>query len=73
MKSSRDTLTNEKLKSRFPSQFDLVNHAIKLAEDLIASGCAPYFKADGQNNNIALQILEEVSASESAVQKNTKS
>lgn len=61
MKSSRDNLTNEKLKQRFLSQFDLVNYAIKLAEETIATGRVPRFKPETQNN-IALQILDEISS-----------
>ena len=72
MKSNRDTLTNEKLKSRFTNQFDLVNHAIKMAEELIASGRVSQFKVDGHNNNIALQILEDVTQLEAPIQKSNK-
>ena len=52
-------LTNEKIKARFPtSQFDLVNYAIKLAEEMILSGRESRVKTDGHNK--ALQILLEI-------------
>jgi hypothetical protein len=61
MKPSRDMLTNEKIKRRYASQFDLVNHAIQLAEEIIATGRAPRCKSDAQNN-LALLILEEIAS-----------
>ena len=36
-KKSKVNLTNEKMKSKFKSSFDLVNYAIKLAENMIAN------------------------------------
>lgn len=56
----RETLTNEKLKLRFKSQFDLVNYAIKLATEMIQSGRGPRVKTDIQN--VALLILMELNA-----------
>lgn len=56
----KDVLTNERLKKRFASQFDLVNYAIKLAAQMIQSGRAPRVKTDVQN--VALLILQELIA-----------
>lgn len=61
MKSTKDNLTNEKLKARFPSQFDLVNYAIKHAEGMVESGKASRVIVAGQNqDNVALQTLYEI-------------
>lgn len=60
MEDLKDMLTNEKLKKRFPSQFDLVNYAIKLAAQMIQTGRAPRVKSDVQN--VALLILLELIA-----------
>lgn len=51
-------LTNEKIISRFESQFDLVNYAIKLAENMVKSGRAPRIKSDKQSK--AFIVLEEI-------------
>lgn len=59
MDLKKENLTNEKLKQKFSSQFDLVNYAIKLAENMIASGRAP--RVATENQNIALQIMMELS------------
>jgi hypothetical protein len=56
----KDMLTNEKLKKRFPSQFDLVNYAIKLAAQMIQTGRGPRVKTDVQN--VALLIMMELTA-----------
>ena len=61
MKKIRDTLTHEALTARFQSQFDLVTHAIHLAEEVIASGRKP-IKTPYSENNIALQILDEIAS-----------
>lgn len=55
----KDNLTNEKLKKRFESQFDLVNYAIRLAENMIRSGREPRVKIDNQNR--AMVIIGEIS------------
>lgn len=60
MESIKDDLTNEKLRNRFTSQFELVNYAIKLAENMIKTGRAPRIATDVQN--LAIQILEEIVA-----------
>jgi hypothetical protein len=56
----KETLTNEQLRKKFISQFELVNYAIRLAENMIKSGRAPRVKLDTQN--AAMQILAEISA-----------
>jgi DNA-directed RNA polymerase subunit K/omega len=54
----RKPLTNESIKSKFKSQFELVNYAIKLAEQMIHSGRAPQVSIDNQNT--AVIIIEEI-------------
>jgi hypothetical protein len=54
----RELLTNEKISKRFKSQFDLVNYAIRLAENMISTGRDPRVKLDTQNR--AMQILSEI-------------
>lgn len=54
------SLTTEKIKQRFKSQFDLVSYAIRLAENMIRSGREPRIKTDIQNK--ALQVLSEIAA-----------
>lgn len=54
----KDYLTNEKIRKRFHNQFDLVNYAIKLAENMIISGRDPRVKTDSQNRS--LQVLTEI-------------
>lgn len=57
----KDNLTNEKLKARFPSQFDLVNYAIQHATVMVESGRASRALNPGQNqDNVALQTLQEI-------------
>lgn len=51
-------LTNESIKSKFKSQFELVNYAIKLAEQMIHSGRVPHISTDNQNP--AVVIIEEI-------------
>lgn len=55
---SKIPLTNEKVRKKFKSQFDLVNYAIKLAENMIRTGRDCRVKTDSQNR--ALQILNEI-------------
>jgi DNA-directed RNA polymerase subunit omega len=55
---SLENLTHEKLRNRFRSQFDLVNYAIKLVENMIHTGRGPRVKTDLQNR--ALQIIAEL-------------
>lgn len=54
----KDFLTNEKLTKKFKSQFELVNYAIKLAENMIKTGRDARVKTDLQNR--AMQILAEI-------------
>lgn len=55
----KDSLTNEKITKKFANQFDLVNHAIKLVENMIKSGRAARLHGfDPQNP--ALIVIEEI-------------
>lgn len=54
----RDQLTNEELRKKFKSQFELVNYSISLAENMIKSGRGPRIKTDTQNR--ALHVLDEI-------------
>lgn len=51
-------LTNEKICKKFKSQFDLVNYAIKLAENMIRTGRESRVRLESQNR--ALQVLGEI-------------
>lgn len=51
-------LTNEKVRKKFKSQFELVNYAIKLAENMIRTGRDCRVKTESQNR--ALQIMSEI-------------
>ena len=51
-------LTNEKVRKKFKSQFDLVNYAIKLAENMIRTGRDCRVRLDSQNR--AFQVLSEI-------------
>lgn len=51
-----DHLTNEQLRNMFTNQFELVNYAIKLAENFIRSGREPFVLHEPQN--LTTQILE---------------
>lgn len=55
----KDFLTNEKVANKFKkSQFDLVNYAICLAENMIKTGRDSRVRTDSQNR--AMQILSEI-------------
>lgn len=54
----KDALTNEKLNKKFKSQFDLVEHAIRLVDNMVKSGRSPRIKLDIQNP--AVIVLEEI-------------
>lgn len=56
----KDHLTNEIISKRFVNQFDLVNYAISVAEEMIHVGRAPRVKTETENP--ALQVLEEIAA-----------
>lgn len=51
-------LTNENVAKKFKSNFELVNYAIKLAENMIHTGRDARVKADTQNR--AMLIWEEI-------------
>lgn len=51
-------ITNELIRKKFTSQFDLVNYAISLAENMIRSGREPRIKMDTQNR--AMQVIGEI-------------
>jgi DNA-directed RNA polymerase subunit omega len=53
------SLTNEHFLKRFKSQFDIVNYAIKRAQDMVLSGREPMAASDTQN--AAYQVLAEIS------------
>lgn len=56
---NKDHITNETLGDKFKSQFDLVNYAIRLADNFIKSGRPPrIIKLEIQNP--AALILEEI-------------
>lgn len=55
----KDPLTNEKIVKKFESQFDLVNYAIRLAENMIQTGRGPRVRIESENNR-ALQVLGEI-------------
>lgn len=56
----KEGLTNEKLRKKFKSQFDLVGYAIKLADNMIMSGRGPRVRTETQNP--AMQVLAEIAA-----------
>lgn len=58
METKKDSLTNEKISKKFRNQFELVNYAIKLAENMIRTGRDPRIKTDTQNR--AMQIITEI-------------
>ncbi len=55
---SDEKLTIENISEKFDSQFDMVNHAIGLAVNMIHSGRGPRVKID--NDNPASQVLAEI-------------
>ncbi len=54
----KSQLTNEDVTKKFKSSFELVNYAIKLAENMIRTGRNSRVKSDVQNR--AMLILEEI-------------
>lgn len=54
----KKTFTNENLSAKFKNNFDLVNYAIKLAENMIHTGRETRVKSEVQNR--AMLILEEI-------------
>jgi DNA-directed RNA polymerase subunit K/omega len=59
--TSRKNYTNDQLLQKFGSQFELVNYAIKLAENLIKSGRPPRITIDSENP--ALLVIAEIACS----------
>jgi DNA-directed RNA polymerase omega subunit len=57
-KKAKIHLTNEDLRNKFKSSFDLVTYAIRLAENMIKTGRDARVKSDVQNR--AMLILEEI-------------
>lgn len=51
-------LTNEKLLKRFKSQFELVDHAIHIAEHMVKSGKEGRGRPD--NQNVALEVIDDL-------------
>lgn len=54
----KERITNEQIRVKFKSQFDLVRYAIRLAENMILTGRESRVKSDTKNR--AMQILEEI-------------
>jgi hypothetical protein len=57
-KKGKSHLTNEDMTKKFKSSFELVNYAIKLAENMIKTGRDARVKSEVQNR--AMLILEEI-------------
>ncbi len=66
-KERKERLTNELFKNKFNSQFDLVNYAIKLADNLIKTGRAS--EITNENQNPALIILSEIAANKDRLEE----
>lgn len=60
MKQFKNFLTSEELSKKFINPFDLVNYAIRLADNMLKSGRPPRINVD--TDNPAVQILEEIEA-----------
>lgn len=52
-------LTNEKLLKRFKSQFELVDHAIHIAEHMVKSG-KENVRGKAVNQNVALEVIDDL-------------
>lgn len=63
----KESLTNEKLLNKFINQFELVNYAIKLAENMIRTGRAPRVRTDTQNSS--LNVLAELTAGKDVLEE----
>ncbi len=57
-KKSKASFTNEALAKKFKSNFELVNYAIQLAENMIKTGRDARVRSEVQNR--AMLILEEI-------------
>jgi hypothetical protein len=56
----KEDLTNEELRGKFGNQFDLVNYAIRLADNMIKTGRGPRVKVD--IDNPVIHVLAEIEA-----------
>ncbi len=54
----KGTLTNESLGKQFKSQFDMVNYAIRLAENMIKTGRESTVHSESQNT--AMVVVAEI-------------
>ena len=59
-------LTNEKIKAKFESPFELVGYAIALVTNMVLSGRAPLVKTNVENP--AVIALDEISQGKDAIQ-----
>lgn len=57
---SKEHITNEELRKKFKNQFELVNYAIKLAENMIYTGREA--RTESGLENRAMQVLEEITS-----------
>lgn len=57
---AKDRITSEFIKSKFTNQFDLVNHAIKLVENMIVSGRSARVRTEVIGLNPTSIILAEI-------------
>jgi len=53
-------LTNENLVKKFRSNFDLVTHAIDLAEQMILAERVPLSSVDAREESVMSLVLEEI-------------
>lgn len=64
---AQESLTNEQLLKKFKSQFELVTHAIKLAENMIRTGREPRVKTEMQNRS--LQAVLEINCGKDLIEE----
>lgn len=55
---AKPQLTNEKISKKFRNQFDLVNYAIQIANEMVISGRKPRVKSETENT--ALNVIAEI-------------
>ena len=55
----KETLTNEVIRKKFVSQFELVNYAIRLAENMIRTGRDSDSRLTG-GDNVALHVISDI-------------
>lgn len=56
----QENLTNEKIKQRFTSQFELVGYAIRLADNMSKTGRGGKLSLESQN--LAINVIDEINA-----------